>query len=106
VRALDLRPELEGREHQRHADRVDQQGEAPHVAQGQEGHEGQDPDRRREEERLAAHEVERREVQPLGDGRASGHEEDEARNHERGKRREQRPVDGPPPIAEGRAFRA
>ena len=100
-------PNWKASEDQRHADEIDQQGQPPHVAQAT----GTRPrikiasaGRRKSTCRLTKWKVERPE--PLGDGRTAGHEEDEARDHERGERREQQAVDRPPPIAESRAFRA
>ena len=106
MRALDLGPELEGEEDEPHAERVDDEREPPDMAKRQERYAEQDRDGRQQEQRLAVHEMEGRETEPLRDRRAAGHEEDEPRHHERGERREERTVDGPPPIADRRSFRA
>ena len=94
-------PNWKRQQHERPCRRVDGEREAPHVAQRQER------DRRRGSRasgtrnmHLPVDEVERRQAEPLGDGRAAGHQEDEAGHHQGGERREQRAVDRPPPIAE------
>jgi hypothetical protein len=106
MRAFDFGPELEGEPDQCHATEINQQRQATNVAQGQERDRQHDEERRNQKQHLTVHEVEGREAQALRDGRAARHEKDEACEHENRERRQQQPVDGPPPIAESRAFRA
>jgi hypothetical protein len=49
--------------------------------------------------------VEGRQAEALGHGRTAGHQEDQAGRHQHAEAGEQRSVDGPPPVAEMRAFR-
>ena len=106
VGALDLGAEL-GRQHaEDHAGAPGDEGEAAHAAQGQEG-DGADQQHRRDEiDRLAVEEVEGRQADALGYRRAAAHQEDEAGHHQAAEGRKQAAVDGPPPIRQGRAFRA
>ena len=106
MRALDLRPPLQRRADERHPDQVGEKREAPDVAQRQERHRDHQRDGGREVEHLPADEMEGREAEPLGDRRAAGHEEHEARDHENDEAGERRAIDGPPPIADEAPFRA
>ena len=106
MRALDLRPPLQRRGDERHPDHVGEKREAPDVAQRQERHRDHQRDGGREVEHLPADEMEGREPEPLGDRRAAGHQEHEARDHENDEAGKRRAIDGPPPIADEAPFRA
>ena len=105
-RALDLGAEERRRRDQEEADQEHHERDAPDLPRRQERGRQQHHDGRRQEQDVAVDEMEGVEIEPRRHRRTGGERQDDAAQHEAEHRRQHRAIHRPPPLAEGRAYRA